>query len=124
MKHIELHRFKKALGVAFGIFFPSDAKKLEQKHGIGKQLDLVLVTPGTQRDTVSHLRKLTGWTVKQATAFFKEGDYPKVVIYNVNPKGKLNPDESKEKKAIEKYMDIEFYIENVATEDNVIFKIY
>ena len=84
MKHIELHRFKKALGVAFGIFFPSDAKKLEQKHGIGKQLDLVLVTPGNQTNTVTHLRKLTGWTVKQATAFFKEGDYPKVVTYNIN----------------------------------------
>jgi hypothetical protein len=129
MKLIELKRFKKALGSAFSIFFSSDAKKLAQKQGIGKQLDLVLVTPGTQTATVTHLRKLTGWTVKQATAFFKEGEYPKVVIYNVNPKGRLNPDESKEKKvveekAIEKYMDIEFYILNVATKDNVIFKIY
>lgn len=125
MKLIELKRFKKALGSAFSIFFSSDAKKLEQKQGIGKQLDLVLVTPSKQTATVTHLRKLTGWTVKQATAFFKEGDFPKVVIYNVNPKGRLNPDESKEEKLVEeKYMDIEFYILNVATKDNVIFKIY
>jgi hypothetical protein len=27
---------------------------------------------------------MTGWTVKKATTFFKEGDYPKVVTYNVN----------------------------------------
>jgi hypothetical protein len=84
MKHLELHRFKKAIGkVTFGLFFPNENKKLNQKHGIGKQPDLVLVTPGTQTATVAYLRVLTGWTVKKATAFFKEGDYPKVVIYNV-----------------------------------------
>lgn len=85
MKHLELHRFKRAIGaITFGIFFPNENKRLDQKHGIGKQLDLVLVTPGTQTKTVNYLRALTGWTVKKATAFFKEGDYPKVVIYNVN----------------------------------------
>lgn len=85
MKHLELHRFKRAIGaITFGIFFPNENKRLDQKHGIGKQLDLVLVTPGTQTNTVTHLRTLTGWTVKKATSFFKEGHYPKVVIYNVN----------------------------------------
>lgn len=83
MRHLELHRFKKAVGkVAFGFFFPNENKKLNQKHGIGKQPDLVLVTPGTQTATVNYLRSLTGWTVKKATAFFKEGHYPKVVDYN------------------------------------------
>jgi hypothetical protein len=85
MKHLELHRFKKTIGaLTFGIFFPNESKRLDQKHGIGKQLDLVLVTPGTQTKTVSYLRDMTGWTVKKATTFFKEGDYPKVVTYNVN----------------------------------------
>ncbi len=84
MRHLELHRFKKAVGkVAFGFFFPNENKKLNQKHGIGKQPDLVLVTPGTQTTTVKWLRTFTGWTVKKATAFFKEGHYPKVVIYDV-----------------------------------------
>lgn len=116
MKHIELHRFKKALGAAFSIFFPSDAKKLEQKHGIGKQPDLVLVTPGTQTDTVTHLRRLTGWTVKQATAFFKEGDYPKVVTYNVNPDMPIEVDG--------KIFTVPSYIAYAIKNGNVIFKIY
>jgi hypothetical protein len=89
MKHLELHRFKKAIGaITFGIFFPNENKRLNQKHGVGKQLDLVLVfvPEGKQTVTVNALRKLTGWTVKQATAFVKEGDYPKVVDYNINIK--------------------------------------
>lgn len=112
MKHIELHRFKKALGAAFSIFFPSDAKKLEQKHGIGKQLDLVLVTPGTQTATVEYLRNMTGWTVKKATAFFKEGDYPKVVIYNIG-----FPSQSASYEQILKKID-------EAAGKEIIFKIY
>jgi len=106
MKHIELHRFKKALGAAFSIFFPNDAKKLEQKHGIGKQLDLVLVTPGTQTATVDYIRKMTGWTVKKTTTFVKEGDYPKVVTYNVNVTREITDNINK------------------AKGENVIFKIY
>jgi hypothetical protein len=106
MKLIELKRFKKALGSAFSIFFSSDAKKLAQKQGIGKQLDLVLVTPGTQTRTVFYLRNMTGWSVKKATAFFKEGDYPKVVTYNVNVTSTI-------------IIDI-----NKAEVENIIFKIY
>ena len=83
MKHLELHRFKKAIGAAtFGLFFPNENKKLNQKQGVEKQPDLILVTPGTQTKTVGYLRDLTGWTVKKATEFFKEGDYPKIVDYN------------------------------------------
>ena len=107
MKHLELHRFKKAIGaVTFGLFFPNENKRLEQKHGVGKQLDLVLVTPGTQTATVQYLRNMTGWTVKKATAFFKEGDYPKVVTYNVNVTDTIT--------------------RNIATanENNIIFEIY
>ena len=86
MKDLELHRFKKAIGaITFGIFFPNEDKRLQQKHGIGKQPDLVLITPGSQTKTVSFIKALTGWTVKKSTSFFKEGHYPKVVIYNVNP---------------------------------------
>ena len=88
MKHLELHRFKKAIGkVTFGLFFPNENKRLEQKHGVGKQLDLVLVDvpAGTQTQTVNYIRLFTNWTVKKSTAFVKEGDYPKVVIYNCNP---------------------------------------
>jgi hypothetical protein len=107
MKHLELHRFKRAIGaITFGIFFPNENKRLDQKHGIGKQLDLVLVTPGTQTKTVNYLRELTGWTVKKATAFFKEGHYPKVVIYNVNVTS-----------------DTTSHI-NKAVADNIIFEIY
>lgn len=86
MKHLELHRFKKAIGaVTFGLFFPNENKKLDQKHGVGKQLDLVLVfvPEGKQTSTVNSIRFMTNWTVKKATAFVKEGDFPKVVIYNV-----------------------------------------
>jgi hypothetical protein len=119
MKHLELHRFKKAIGaVTFGLFFPNENKKLDQKHGIGKQLDLVLVTPGTQTATVSHLRNITGWTVKKSTAFFKEGDYPKVVIYNINPSTVIEVGN--------KIFTIDSYIQNPGptVSDNVIFEIY
>lgn len=106
MKHLELHRFKKAIGaITFGIFFPNENKKLNQKHGVGKQPDLILVTPGSQTKTVGYLRDLTGWTVKKATEFFKEGDYPKVVDYNYQ----ANKDA--------------LSIINKATADNIIFEI-
>lgn len=119
MKHLELHRFKKAIGaITFGLFFPNENKRLEQKHGVGKQLDLVLVTPGTQTATVTHLRALTGWTVKKATAFFKEGDYPKVVTYNVNSNNIVSNG------VVGKILTIDFYIKNVTPNDNVIFEIY
>jgi hypothetical protein len=85
MKYFELKRFKKALGTAFNIFFSSENKRLEQKEGIGKQPDLVLVSFPEKRQTatVTAIRTITGWTVKKATAFVKEGDTPKVIIYNV-----------------------------------------
>ena len=85
MKHLQLHRFKKVIGnTIFKLFFPNENKRLEQKHGIGKQYDLVLVSVpvGKQTATVSYIRDLTDWTVKKATAFVKEGDYPKVITYN------------------------------------------
>ena len=88
MRHLDLHRFKKTIGkVTFGIFFPNENKRLNQKHGVGKQPDLVLVSfpEGTQTQTIGVIRGMTGWTVKKATAFVKQGDYPKVVIYNVDP---------------------------------------
>lgn len=87
MKHLELHRFKKAIGAAtFGLFFPNENKRLNQKQGIGKQPDLVLVFVPEKKQTVAvtSLREITGWTVKKATTFVKEGEYPKVVIYNIN----------------------------------------
>jgi hypothetical protein len=93
MKHLELHRFKKAIGaVTFGLFFPNESKKLDQKHGIGKQLDLVLLTvpEGKQTATVTFIRAVTNWSVKKATAFVKEGDYPKVVIFNVKVNSTIN----------------------------------
>ena len=86
MKHLELHRLRKRIGsITFGIFYPSENKKLDQKHGVGKQLDLVLVhvPVGKQTTTINSIRDITNWTVKKTTAFVKEGDFPKVVIYNV-----------------------------------------
>lgn len=113
MKHLELHRLRKTIGVlTFGLFFPNENKKLNQKHGIGKQPDLVLVTPGTQTNTVSYIRGITGWTVKKSTAFVKEGDYPKVVIYNIG-----FPSQSTS------YQQTLKEIENAAS-DGVIFEIY
>jgi hypothetical protein len=120
MKHLELHRFKKAIGaITFGIFFPNENKRLEQKHGVGKQLDLVLVfvPEGKQTTTVSAIRNMTGWTVKKATAFVKEGDYPKVVTYNVNPSQTITIGN--------KIWTIESYIESsIKNVDNIIFEIY
>lgn len=95
MKHLELHRFKKAIGaITFGLFFPNENKRLNQKHGIGKQYDLVLmhVPVGKQTATVAYIREFTGWTVKKATAFVKEGDYPKVIIYNFKLRAEINRD--------------------------------
>ena len=109
MKHLELHRFKKAIGaVTFGLFFPNENKRLEQKHGIGKQPDLVLVfvPAGKQTSTATAVRLMTGWTVKKSTAFVKEGDYPKVVIFNV-----------KETEAISNRIED-------ALEEGIIFEIY
>jgi hypothetical protein len=88
MRQLELHRFKKRIGkITFGLFFPNENKRLEQKHGVGKQPDLILVfvPEGKQTATVGHLRTMTSWTVKKATAFLKQGEYPKVVIYNISP---------------------------------------
>jgi hypothetical protein len=87
MKHSELHRFKKRIGkVTFGLFFPNENKRLNQKHGIKKQYDLVLVSVpvGKQTAAVNYIRTFTDWTIKKATAFVKEGDYPKVIIYNID----------------------------------------
>jgi hypothetical protein len=112
MKIFELKRLKRTMGaITFGLFFSNENKRLEQKQGIGKQLDLVLVTPGTQTNTVSFLRTFTGWTVKKATAFFKEGAFPKVVIYNVDPS--LEIENTPISKIIEE-----------AEKKDIIFKIY
>lgn len=87
MKHIELHRFKKVIGkITFGIFFPNENKRLEQRDGIGKQYDLVLVLvpSGKQTATRDYLVTITGWSQKKATDFIKEGHFPKVVLYNID----------------------------------------
>ena len=116
MKHLELHRFKKAIGKAtFGLFFPNENKRLNQKHGIGgKQPDLMLVSVGTGKQTAAagYLRDITGWTVKKSTAFVKEGDYPKVVIYNLKAEEAVRPGYS-----------IKEIIE-IASTNHVIFEIY
>lgn len=120
MKHLELHRFKKAIGaITFGLFFPNENKRLNQKHGIGKQLDLVLVSmpEGKQTATVGHVRNMTGWTVKKATAFVKEGDYPKVVIYNVNPKTSFTV-------GIKIWTIENYIVSSGVTNDNIVFEIY
>jgi hypothetical protein len=91
MKHFQLHRLKRTIGaVIFGIFFPNENKKLEEKDGIGKQSDLVLVSvpPNRQTAAAGFIRTITGWTVKDSTAFVKKGEFPKVIIYNVKFLGK------------------------------------
>jgi hypothetical protein len=116
MKHLELHRFKKAIGaVTFGLFFPNENKKLDQKHGVGKQSDLVLVfvPEGKQTVTAGEIRKITGWTVKKSTAFVKEGDYPKVVVYN-----------AKQEALLLNVGILEAYILKMKTQHEIIFEIY
>ena len=110
MKHLELHRLKKRIGATvFGIFYPNENKKLDQKHGIGKQYDLMLVhvPVGKQTAAVSYIRELTDWTVKKATAFIKEGDYPKVITYNF----KLRT-------------EVADYLVYIEEEDGIIIKLY
>lgn len=112
MKHLELHRFKKAIGaITFGLFFPNENKRLEQKHGVGKQYDLVLVhvPAGKQTAAANYVREITQWTVKKSTAFVKEGDYPKVVLFNINSTLRV---------------DIVSYLEDMESEDGIIMKIY
>lgn len=112
MGKLELIRNKKLIGSkAFSIFFPKEDKKLKQKQDIGKQSDLVLVSSGTQTNTVTYLRVFTGWTVKKATAFYKEGFLPKVVVYNIDPLLTIE-----DKRVIDLIEDAE--------SDGVIFKIY
>lgn len=115
MKHLELHRFKKVIGkITFGIFFPNENKRLEQKHGVGKQLDLVLVhvPAGKQTIAVATLRDITGWTVKKATAFIKEGDYPKVIIYNIKQEETVDGS------------SLQDVIDSAKTGDGIIIEIY
>jgi hypothetical protein len=116
MKHLELHRFKKAIGtLTFGLFFPNENKRLNQKHGIGKQPDLVLVSVpvGKQTQTVTAIRNMTGWSIKKATDFVKKGDYPKVVIFNVDPRFPIV--------SIEEYLSD--YIVLLKNDHNIIFEI-
>lgn len=112
MKHLELHRFKKIIGaVTFGIFFPNEDKRLKQKDGIGKQYDVVLVhvPAGKQTATRDYVRGVTGWTQKKATAFVKEGHYPKVVMYNISPSQRI---------------DIADFLQEMKDHDGVIMEIY
>jgi hypothetical protein len=117
MKHLELHRFRKTIGkVVFGLFFPNENKRLNQKHGTGKQPDLVLVSvpEGKQTQTITAIRNMTGWTVKKATAFVKAGDYPKVVTFNIDPNYEIV--------SLEQY--ISDYIVDLKDDHNIIFEIY
>jgi hypothetical protein len=86
MKRFELKNLKSALGKSFSAFFPSLEKKATQlTTATTPQKDLVLVSVFTnkQTQTVTTLRDITGWTVKKATDFVKQGDFPKVIQYNI-----------------------------------------
>ena len=92
----QIKGLKKVLGkMTFGVFFPNENKRLAKTPVVTtasvvetvevetpKDLILVSVADGRQTVAVTHLRTLTSWTVKKATAFIKEGEYPKVVISN------------------------------------------
>lgn len=92
----QIKGLKKTLGkMTFGVFFPNENKRLTKTPTVTiapvvevlevetlKDLILVSVVEGKQTVAVTHLRTLTGWTVKKATSFVKEGEYPKVVINN------------------------------------------
>ena len=86
----QIKGLKKTLGkMTFGLFFPNENKRLAKTPVVEtvevetpKNLILVSVAAGKQTVAVTHLRTLTSWTVKKATAFIKEGEYPKVVISN------------------------------------------
>jgi hypothetical protein len=86
MKRFELKNLKNALGKSFSAFFPSLEKKATQlATATTPQKDLVLVSVFTNKktQTVTILREITGWTVKKATDFVNQGDYPKVIQYNI-----------------------------------------
>lgn len=96
----QIKGLKKTLGkMTFGLFFPNENKRLAKTPIVTstpveetvvetvegettKDLILVNVAAGKQTVAVKHLRALTNWTVKKATSFIKEGEYPKVVISN------------------------------------------
>lgn len=92
----QIKGLKKTLGkMTFGLFFPKENKRLAKTPIVTtapvvettevetpKDLILVSVADGRQTVAVNHLRTLTSWTVKNATAFIKEGEYPKIVISN------------------------------------------
>lgn len=116
MRHLELHRLKKRIGkLTFGLFFPNENKRLNQKHGVGKQLDLVLVSfpAGKKTQTVNAVRNMTGWSTVKSADFVKKGDYPKVVIYNVDPRFPII--------SIEEYLSD--YIVQLKNTHNIIFQI-
>lgn len=89
----QIKGLKKTLGkMTFGLFFPNENKRLAKTPVVEtvevetpKDLILVSVADGRQTVAVNHLRTLTSWTVKKATAFIKEGEYPKIVISDFNP---------------------------------------
>ena len=112
MKFSQLTRFKKIIGAPiFNIFFPNENKRLEQNKGIGKQYDLVLtfVPVGRQTAARNYIIDITGWTQKKATAFLKEGDYPKVIMYNISSVLRS---------------DIAGYLTYIEATDGIIIKIY
>jgi hypothetical protein len=89
MKRTEIKNLKNALGTSFTAFFPGLEKKTNQlvETSITENLILVSVASGKQTQTVSVIKAITGWTVKKSTDFVKQGEFPKVIEYNIKSIG-------------------------------------
>lgn len=114
--NINLHRFRINIGKKiFKEFFPNENKRLNQKQGIGKQPDLVLVSVPSGKITQAStaVRTITGWSVKKSNDFIKKGTYPKVVIYDVKSDMMLNEE-----------LTLVYFIEGQKSTHNIIFEIY
>lgn len=86
----DINRLRKDMGqVAFNQFYPQYANVGLEKPAIvipvvtpevaPLRATLLSVAEGKQTASIAVIRALTGWTVKGATAFVKEKDFPKAI---------------------------------------------
>lgn len=98
----DINTLKKQLGEkAFRLMYPQytnvgtskPVNKIVVKEPIhvnGLVFILLGVAEGKQTVTINFIRQITGWTVKNATAFVKEGEFPKVVTDLIVTKEELD----------------------------------
>ena len=85
MKKSDIKHLKTSLGKTFSVFFPALQKKLNKTKGADPEKDLILVSvfKNKQTETVNVVKTITGWSTSKATNFVKQGEFPKVIEYNI-----------------------------------------